>query len=64
MNKAAQIAPFVRIALYIVTGWLGSGWIDPETVDLIRGEPAVLAVISGGVAAIWYAAAKWRGWKT
>ena len=64
MDKAAQVAPFVRIGLYIVTGWLAGGWIDPETVDIIRGDPAVLAAISGGVAAVWYGVAKWRGWST
>ena len=61
---AADFAPFIRIALYVLTGWLGSAWLDPETVDLIREDPALLAAISGAVAGVWYAVAKWKGWRT
>jgi membrane protein DedA with SNARE-associated domain len=64
MEKAAQLAPFVRIGLYLLTGWLASGWLDPATVDLIRDDPALLSLISGAIAAAWYSIAKWRGWKT
>ena len=60
----AVLAPFVRIALYLVTGWISSEFIDPETVDLIRNEPALAALITGGIAAVWYALAKRRGWAT
>lgn len=59
---AANMAPFVRIGLYVITGWLGSSVLDPETVSLIREEPAILAGITGAFAAGWYALAKWRGW--
>lgn len=61
---AAAAAPFVRISLYLLTGWLGSAWLDPETVEIIRTDPALLAGISGGVAGIWYLIAKVRGWTT
>lgn len=61
---AGDAAPFVRIVLYLLTGWFGSSWLDPETVDLIRTDPALLALLSGGVAAVWYAVAKWKGWRT
>ena len=61
---AASAAPFVRIALYVITGWLGSEWLDPETVELIRTDPTLLAALSGGVAAVWYLMAKLRGWRT
>jgi membrane protein DedA with SNARE-associated domain len=64
MDRAAQIAPFVRIGLYLVTGVFAGEALDAETVDLIRTDPALLALLSGGVAAVWYALAKWRGWKT
>ena len=60
----AAAAPFVRIALYVITGWLGSEWLDPATVNLIRTDPALLAGISGGIAVVWYCLAKWRGWRT
>lgn len=61
---AASAAPFVRIFLYLITGWFGSAWLDPETVQLLRTDPSLLVFLSGGVAAVWYAIAKWRGWKT
>ena len=61
---AASLAPFVRIALYILTGWLGSTFLDPDTVSLIRNDPAFLALVTGGIAAVWYGLAKWRGWAT
>ena len=57
------LSPFVRIGLYIVTGWLGSSYLDPETVAIIR-DPETVALVTGGVAAAWYALAKWRGWRT
>lgn len=63
-EMTAAAMPFVRIALYILTGWLGSAWLDPETVDLIRTDPALLAAISGGVAGVWYLAARVKGWRT
>jgi membrane protein DedA with SNARE-associated domain len=63
-ETSASVAPLIRILLYIITGWLGSAWLDPETVDLIRTDPALLASLSGGVAGVWYAIAKRRGWAT
>lgn len=60
---AGTLAVLVRIALYVVTGWLAGAWLDPETVKLIR-DPETVAVVTGIVAGAWYALAKWRGWKT
>lgn len=60
----AKAAPFVRILLYLLTGWLSGSILDPETVELIRNSPELLAAATGGVAAVWYALAKWRGWTT
>lgn len=64
MSRADAISPFVRIGLYILTGWLGGSILDPETVDIIRTDPAILMAISGGVAALWYALARGKGWST
>lgn len=61
--KVGSLAVFVRIFLYVVTGWLGSSFLDPETVELIR-HPETVAVVTGLVAAGWYGAAKWAGWST
>lgn len=63
-ERIARLAPLVRIALYVLTGWLGSSFLDPATVSLIRDDPTLLALITGGVAAVWYGLAKWRGWAT
>lgn len=60
--KAADLAPFVRIGLYAITGWLGGAFLDPDTVAYIRDDPGVLMAVTGAVAAGWYALAKWRGW--
>ena len=57
------LSPLVRIALYIVTGWLAGAWLDPETVEMIR-HPETVAVVTGLVAGAWYTLAKWRGWRT
>ena len=61
--NAGALAVFVRIALYVVTGWLAGAWLDPETVDVIR-HPETVAVVTGAVAAAWYGAAKFFGWRT
>ncbi|MEO0720847.1 MAG: hypothetical protein AAFY43_01725 [Pseudomonadota bacterium] len=64
MELAAKAAPFVRIFLYLLTGWLASkGW-DQEALELVRTDPAVLSAITGGGVAVWYLLAKWRGWST
>jgi membrane protein DedA with SNARE-associated domain len=62
-EMAAAAAPFVRIALYIVTGFFAGGALDNPTVDLIRTDPALLAALSGGIAALWYALARRKGWQ-
>lgn len=64
MTAVDKIAPFVRIFLYAITGVFAGEWLDAATVELIRNDPALLMVISGGIAAGWYALAKWRGWST
>lgn len=64
MSAVDKIAPFVRIFLYIITGLFAGDWLDAETVDLIRTDPAVLMVLSGGIAVVWYGLAKALGWQT
>lgn len=64
MQQAEKLSPFIRIALYILTGWLGGLGVDAEAIELIRTDPAILAAITGAVVSLWYATAKWRGWST
>ncbi|MDW9463702.1 hypothetical protein GOA57_28085 [Sinorhizobium meliloti] len=43
---------WIRIALYIVAGWLyGSGYIGEEVKSMITDDPAVAGAIEGGIAA-------------
>lgn len=58
------LAPFIRIGLYAVAGYLAGQGADQWVVDYVRTDPELLAAVTGAVAAGWYAIAKWRGWKT
>lgn len=66
------MAVWIRIALYIVAGWLyGSGLIGEEVKDLVTTDPdlvaSIEALISGILAAIpviWWRLAKRLGWST
>lgn len=63
---------WIRIALYLVAGWLfGSGWISEEVRDILTTDPAVLeslnilaAATAFGIAAGWRWLAKRYGWAT
>lgn len=66
-----QAAPFIRIALYILAGWLAGRGLPPEAVTIITSDPAVLAIASealaavvAGVALLWWRIAKRFGWST
>jgi hypothetical protein len=63
---------WIRIALYMIAGWLyGSGYIGEEVRSLITEDPAVSASIEAGTAALiaavplsWWRAAKRLGHPT
>lgn len=63
---------WIRVALYLLTGWLyGSGYIGEEVKDILTTDPAVVgsieAVIAAATAAvplIWWRVAKRLGWAT
>jgi len=61
MEAIAGLAPFVRIALYALSGWLFAA--DPETMDMIR-HPDVVAAITAGLSLLWWRAAVYYGWRT
>ncbi len=43
---------WIRIALYMIAGWLyGSGYIGDEVKDMITTDPALAASIEAGIAA-------------
>ena len=61
---------WIRIALYMLTGWLyGSGYIGDEVKAILTTDPAVAATIEAGIAAvigavpvIWWRLAHRFGW--
>lgn len=68
----AALSVYIRILLYIVSGWLmSSGWINDELRQSLVSDPEaallVQAAISGAVSGAafgWRAAAKKFGWAT
>jgi hypothetical protein len=65
MEKAkliAELAPLVRIGLFIFSGWLSAQGYDSEVVQYIRTSPEVAGMVLGGITALWYAAAKLWNW--
>jgi hypothetical protein len=67
-NKATEtvsaLAPFVRIGLYLLAGWLSGLGMDSHTAEFLRYDLELLAAVTGGLALAWYWLAKRRGWKT
>lgn len=63
---------WIRIALYLVAGWLyGSGLIGDEVKDILTNDPAVIeslnvliAAAVFGIATGWRYLAKRYGWST
>lgn len=63
VKLAAELAPIVRISLFIFSGWLSQQGYDNTVVQYVRTSPEVAATVVGGVTALWYAAAKIWNWK-
>lgn len=66
-----EITPLIRIALYVLAGWLAGRGLPPQAVAIITGDPAiaglvteVLAALMFAVAALWWRLAKRFGWAT
>ncbi len=63
---------FIRIALYLFTGWLyGKGYIGDEVKELLTTDPQVVSAIEAGISAViasvpiaWWQWAKRKGWAT
>ena len=59
----AELAPLVRICLFVFSGWLSGQGYDSEVVQYIRTDPEVAAMVTFGITAAWYGAAKLWNWK-
>jgi hypothetical protein len=63
---------WIRIALYLLAGWLyGSGYIGEEVKSLVTEDPAVAGAIEALISALitappiwWWRLAKKHGWHT
>lgn len=66
-----EIAPLVRIILYIAGTWLAARGVPPEIAHYVSNDPAMIELASqiiGGLAGagafIWWRIAKRFGWTT
>lgn len=66
-----DVSPFIRIALYVVVGWLASKGLPREVAEIITTDPTILAVLSEALAGVvfvltllWWRIAKRFGWAT
>lgn len=63
-EAALELTPFVRIGLWAGGGLLmDSGWSETY-VGAITLDGTIAGSIAWGIAAAWYALAKWAGWRT
>jgi len=62
--KSVDIFPFVRIALYLFSGWLAAQGANPDVVAFIKMDPQLAASITAAVTAVWWQIAKRKGWAT
>jgi hypothetical protein len=51
-----------RIALLLLTGWLAREGVDVEVIALIHENADLLALLTAGIWAVWYWAARRFGW--
>lgn len=61
---AANLAPFVRILLWALAGYLAGQGADSWLVVFIQSDPGLLAAVVSILTGLWYALAKKKGWKT
>jgi hypothetical protein len=66
-----EITPLVRIALYILAGWLSARGLPPQAATILTTDPAMIELatqaIAGAITALaltWWRIAKRLGWST
>lgn len=64
--NSAELAPFIRYGLMILTGYLvRGGWLPQDVADMIASDPAVIELFTAGVVGIvtlaWYLGSRSRG---
>ena len=63
MKNLSELAPLVRISLFILGGWLAGKGVDPTITSYIQTDPEVLSTVLLATTGAWYAAAKLLNWK-
>ena len=65
MNKptVADLAPLIRIALFVLGGYLTGQGYDENLIRFIQTDPELVGTIILALTGGWYALAKWLGWK-
>lgn len=58
-----DLAPFVRIGLFILGGYLAGNGHSNAFVNYIQTDPELIAAITLAIPSAWYAIAKWFDWK-
>jgi hypothetical protein len=61
--KPQDIAPFIRIFLFILGGWLQGQGFNSDVVTYIKTDPQVLSAVILVATGAWYGAAKIMDWK-
>jgi hypothetical protein len=66
-----ELTTFVRIGLYILSGYLLNKGLPPQLADMLTNDPSVadavstvLAAVAAGGSLLWWRMAKRFGWAT
>ena len=66
-----EFTVFVRIALFIASGYLLNAGLPPALVEMITNDPGTAEMVSQAIAAalallvyLWSRLARWMGWST
>ncbi|MHA3913832.1 hypothetical protein [Halovulum sp. GXIMD14793] len=58
---ALDLTPWVRVALYLISGWLAGQGANQGLVTYIGTDPEFIAAAAGLVALMWWRIAKRKG---
>lgn len=64
-------APLIRIALYLIAGWLKGRGLPEPIADFLSSDPTTISLVTdllaaavAGVALLWWRLARRLGWAT
>ena len=59
-----DFAPWARILLRVVSGWLIAKGGDPDLIETVVFDPAIIGAVTWGMTEAWYLYAKKSGGAT